>query len=393
MSVNVSSDAFFSDDSKSDFSDNRKIEGDSHENEVLKARIPNSAPVLSPPRSDQSSHLPPPGTSSVSSAPFSLVQACVKRIYDLDTVNTASHKIASHGPDANKALLNLYAKMIAAGADRYCVKPSSMPDFLPLYEDLPNFSEVLDEIQRSLALCIDSDDPIEIPPLLLVGPPGVGKTHFGQVIAKMLGTGFHMIPMASTTAGFVIGGSSSQWKGSRPGRVFDAFVASQYANPVFLIDEIDKASGSRDYDPLGAFYTLLENGTASKFVDEFAEIEIDTTGAIWIATCNDENSIPSPIRDRMNVFEVKTPSAEQACRIALLIYREIRKSHAWGARFPVDLSEDVLGAFADVSPRVVRRAIMTGFGNAKLAHHDEIKVIDLTLKKANKSGPIGFLNS
>lgn len=319
-----------------------------------------------------------------------LVQASVKRVYDLDDVHLAAHRIASYGTEANRALLSLYDKMLKMGADRYSVKPASMPEFLPLYENLPNFSDVLDEIQRSLALCIDTNDAMEIQPMLLVGPPGIGKTHFGQAISNLFGTGFHMIPMASTTAGFVLGGASSQWRGAKPGKVFDAFLDSHYANPVFLIDEIDKAGGGREYDPLGALYTLLESGTARSFVDEFAEVPIDATGAIWIATCNDEQAIPSPIRDRMNVFEVKEPTAEQAARIALMIYQQLRDSHAWGALFSPEPSQDVLGALSVISPREVRRVIMMGFGNAKLTKRSEIRVEDFPHKKSTKRGQMGF---
>jgi ATP-dependent Lon protease len=320
-----------------------------------------------------------------------IIQATSKRIYDINDVHTAAQKVADQGHDGNRSLMSLYSRMIDAGPDRFSVKPSGMPDFMGLYETLPNFAEVLDDIKRAIALCVDSPDSMEIQPILLSGPPGVGKTHFAQAISHLLGTGFHMISMASTTAGFVLGGSSSQWKNSKPGKIFEAYMSDRYANPVFLIDEIDKAGGSREYDPLGALYTLLEPGTAKSFVDEFVEVPIDTRGAIWIATCNDERSIPSPILHRLNVHEIKTPDMEQAARIALIIYQELRNAHMWGARFPDHPGEEVLGAFAQITPRQMRREIMTAFGNAKLAKRDAIKCDDLMQKGSSKTQSIGFL--
>ena len=70
--------------------------------------------------------------------------------------------------------------------------------------------------------------------------------------------------MSSLTAGWVLSGASSQWKGARPGKVFETLVDGHYANPVMVVDEIDKAGGEHAYDPLGALYSLLEHDTATQ---------------------------------------------------------------------------------------------------------------------------------
>ena len=117
---------------------------------------------------------------------------------------------------------------------------------------------MLEDIRKHLALCIDSNDSVELPPMLLLGEPGIGKTHFARKIAQLLGTGFGFVPMSSLTAGWVLSGASSQWKNAKPGKVFDTFLNGDYANPVIVVDEIDKASADGQYDPLGALYELLE---------------------------------------------------------------------------------------------------------------------------------------
>jgi len=118
-------------------------------------------------------------------------------------------------------------------------------------------------VRRQLALCHDSRDALEITPMLLLGPPGIGKTHFAREIAQLLGTGLGFISMSSLTAGWVLSGASSQWKGARPGKVFETLVDGAYANPVMVVDEIDKARAEHAYDPLGALYSLLEHDTAA----------------------------------------------------------------------------------------------------------------------------------
>ncbi len=175
-------------------------------------------------------------------------------------------------------------------------------------------------MKRQLALCADSRDALEIMPMLLLGPPGVGKTHFAREMAQLLGTGMGFISMSSLTAGWVLSGASSQWKGARPGKVFETLVDGQYANPVMVVDEIDKTGGEHAYDPLGALYSLLEHDTASNFTDEFAEVPIDASQVIWVATANESRAIPDPILNRMNVFEVQMPDADASRKIAAKLY-------------------------------------------------------------------------
>ncbi|RYF49440.1 MAG: AAA family ATPase, partial [Comamonadaceae bacterium] len=209
-------------------------------------------------------------------------------------------------------------------------------------------------------------------------------------LAQLLGTGMNLVPMSSMTAGWLLSGSSSQWKGARPGKVFDALVEGEYANPVIVIDEIDKAAADAQYDPLGALYSLLEHDTAQSFTDEFAEVAIDASQVIWITTANDERGIPDPILNRMNVFEVPAPTPEQARSIARQLYQEIRTSHDWGRLLDPEPEADVLDALSHMPPREVRRAWMTAFGNARLARRSAVEVADLPPGTARKTR-IGFV--
>src|SRR5687768_6298544 len=320
------------------------------------------------------------------SANVAIPIAGFKDVYDVPAVEKALGELS---PTSNEALRTLYEKMVRLGGQRFTVKPSALPEMERLFEELPNFAEVLADIRKHLVLCIDSNDSIELPPMLLLGEPGIGKTHFARKVAELLGTGFGFVPMSSLTAGWVLSGASSQWKNAKPGKVFDTFLNGDYANPVIVVDELDKASGDGQYDPLGALYELLEIQTATRFVDEFVELPIDASGAVWLATANDPGRIPEPLLNRLNVYEIDAPDADGSRAIALTIYSDIRNSHDWGRRFPEQPSPSALDKLASLAPREMRRALQAAFGTAKLAGHSELGPDDIQDGRAKKQR-IGF---
>lgn len=321
------------------------------------------------------------------SASVTIPIAGFKDVYELPAVEKALQELP---PGGNEALRAVYEKMLKLGGQRFTVKPSALPEMDGLFEELPNFTAVLEDIRRHLALCVDSNDSIELPPMLLLGVPGIGKTHFARKVSHLLGTGFGFVPMSSLTAGWVLSGASSQWKNAKPGKVFDTFLNGEYANPVIVVDELDKASGDGQYDPLGALYELLEIETATRFVDEFVELPIDASGAVWLATANDAARIPEPLLSRLAVYEIDPPDEAGSRRIAASIYREVRNAHDWGRQFPEQPSDATLERLAELAPREMKRAVQSAFGTAKLAGRSEVSPEDVQDNRADRRARIGF---
>jgi len=332
-----------------------------------------------------------PDSSAASQLPIRFPIANMRAVFRLQDVERKLQRLRDSGSmKERETLANTYERMLESGPERFSVKPSGLPVMDELYESLPNFKLALDDVKRHLALSQDCSDSLQLTPMLLLGPPGVGKTHFARQIAELLGTGMNLVPMSSMTAGWLLSGSSSQWKGSRPGKVFEALVDGQFANPVIVVDEIDKAATEAQYDPLGALYSLLEHDSAQHFIDEFAEVPIDASGVIWVTTANDEHAIPDPILNRMNVFQIEAPDAEASRKIASRMYQQIRSEHGWGSFFELEPGEDALDALIDLAPREMRRAWMTGFGNARLRGSDQVKAADLPAQTPLRRR-VGFL--
>ncbi|TFW10195.1 AAA family ATPase [Oxalobacteraceae bacterium OM1] len=282
-----------------------------------------------------------------------------------------------------------YENMLALGGERFLTTPSSTDALEPLYEDCPNFGEVLDDLSRYLGLALAGGASVNVMPVLLLGDPGVGKTHFGKRLAAVLGTEFEFISMNALSAGFVITGSSSSWKGAKCGKVAERLVRGRFANPVVLLDEVEKATGSTQSDPLAALYQLLEPETSRAFHDEFIDIDLDASQVFWVLTANNLEGIPPALLSRMAVYEVPSPTPDQAAGIAQRIYAGLLKELKL-KEMDADLPANVLDKMTEVSPREMRKSLLDGLGFAVAAARSALTPEDIRLKPDPVKRRIGF---
>lgn len=260
-----------------------------------------------------------------------------------------------------------------------------------LRERFPHFRDVIDYIERALAIasCGSAGSPLRVPPILLRGGPGTGKTYFSQEFARVMGAEFHERDLSVTTDAFVLTGSDSTWRGAKPGLVFQALVRGRTANPVVLLNEVDKSPQRGGGNAaISAMYALLEPASASRFLDEFVPVAVNASAVIWMLTAND-GAIPEPVLSRLEVFEIPSPTAEQSRAIARSVWKDLCSSALpAGHSFSPELPEDVCTELASCTPRVMRKALMQACGMAAIRHETALRVDDVQACTRRSKGPV-----
>lgn len=279
--------------------------------------------------------------------------------------------------------------------------PSAMTDVDELAIRFPNFQAVITAVLKPHIAITLMGIHVRMPPVLLVGPPGIGKTAFATAASEVLNVPLLKIDMSTETNGAALSGSSTFWSNSSHGALFDVLLRGAtgkgpVANPICFIDEIDKVGPSLTYDPLGACYSLLEVESASRFVDQSVPgVEVDTSNVRWLFAANCTSSLPEPILSRMLVFHIPTPSGGALETIIAGIAQ--KSAERFHGKISADLPDVVKAACMTLSPRVSKLRLDAAFSIA-VSRGEQTMSIDSwrmacagIVSPGQRPGRLGFL--
>lgn len=260
----------------------------------------------------------------------------------------------------------------------------------------PNFATVIDLIDRAMALSIVTGTALAIPPILLLGPPGIGKTHASKAIAAALGTAIQAISCATNSdCQQLVCGHPTSWRGARMGVVNEALLGADTAQPVLLLDEIDKFESHRDEQPYNVLLTVLEQENSRAIMDEYLRVPFNLSQTIIIATANVADRLPQFIQDRLLMVEIAPPLAEDLLSITRRVVTDATAQTGGAVASP---GEEVIARLARAHPRQIKRIVQLALGYAAGAGRCQLTVADVEAAErlavgTAKRDPIGFLQA
>lgn len=242
---------------------------------------------------------------------------------------------------------------------------------LDLRERLPNQRLWVEQVLNRVKLQIATQQPLKLSPTLLAGPPGNGKSYLLHQMAEVFDLPCLEIQLGGNADNLSLIGTSRHWSSAAPGKLALFLARSEVANPLVLLEEIDKSGLGQHGWTLDIVLMLLESENARRFEDKYVEVPIDMSFCSFLATANQTEHLPAPLLSRFQVCQVDAPQARQWSAILDLLYRDLRnrdgRAQLFADAMPSELQQEMLRGCASI--RELRLRLEQGF-DAALARFD-----------------------
>lgn len=237
-----------------------------------------------------------------------------------------------------------------------------------LHAAMPWMAKAIDQIALQLRIQRWAGRPwLHVSPICLVGPPGAGKSHLARLIGDLSGIGHAALDLGGTSDNRALEGTARGYSQAQPAWPIMMIDTMRIANPLLVIEEIDKAGGNHQHGrPLDTLLAMLEPVSAARYHDKCLLADVDLTHVNWLLTCNSAENLPAPLRSRVHMITVDPPGVEHF----EIIERAIRTSLA--RRWEVPLHD--LPDLPPTAVNVLRQAFARHRSVRTLQRHIEVMI-------------------
>ncbi len=272
--------------------------------------------------------------------------------------------------------LEFFKLLRRRGPLRSLCNPALQADFGPRFKDLTNrhahFQKVIEFVADTLSGM--SGKVRRIPPILLLGPPGVGKSCFAQDLARALGANFLQLQMDSAVTRMTLVGSDRRYSNTSQGELFNLICLRDQANPIVLLDELDKAQQDGRDSAIAPLHGLLEPVTAKRCRDVSTEFVFDASLVTWLATANDATKIPNTLRSRFREFVILPPQGAHAIEVSASVMKKVLTEFA--PQGFADAAKSIAVALAHLTAREIYQVTERAVGNALSNGRTSLQIAD-----------------
>jgi ATP-dependent Lon protease len=273
--------------------------------------------------------------------------------------------------------------------------PAWLAQIEEMQEAFPTFAQAIEEVIKPSLSILAAGGNARPVPLLLVGAPGAGKSHFAATLAEMMQVPVVKMDMSTASMSCLLSGLGPHWASSGPGEVFRALAFGRAgklaaANPVFVLDEIDKIGGDPKFDPVGPLHALLEIESATNYEDEsLPGIAMDASHIRWILTANETRPISAPILSRVHVIHIPEMTESEALHVRARIFAGVVGSLGL-PEFDQSIPSSVLSSPGAKGPREFKTACVMAIGRALARGEFSVSEMDFQSGSAVRVRKMGF---